>query len=155
MTCKGAIVKLQQHASHRVVLSAMVGDGPHDRRIFEAAGREFSTGADYIILVNLLRRMEIFANLSFIRNSQQETYRDVEDALNGMRWMLQGLTPDEEDRLRSYLTRTLVRKNGHWTLPYERVVRWAMIWWDTDDVDDPSRGQDYNSAMELPVTELS
>lgn len=152
---QSAMVKIQRHASHRVVLSAMVGDGPHDRRIFEAAGREFSTGADYIVLVNLLRQMGIFADLTFIRNSQQKSYRDVEDALNGMRWMLKGMTSDEEDRVRTYLTRTLVRGNGRWKLPYERVVRWAVIGWDMDNVDHPSWCQDHNSAMELPVTELS
>ncbi len=132
---QGAIIKIQRHASHRVVLSAMVGDGPHDRRIFEAAGREFSPGADYIVLVNLLRQMGIFADLTFICNTMQKTYQDVEDALNAMRWMLQGMTRDEEDRLRKYLSRTLVRENGQWKLPYAKVVRWAVIWWNTDGVD--------------------
>ncbi|WP_054694029.1 hypothetical protein [Desulfosarcina cetonica] len=133
---QGAIEKLQRHASRRVVLSAMVGDGPHDRRIFDAVGREFIAGADYILLVNLLRQMGIFADLTFICQHQQKNYRDVEDALNGMRWMLQGMTPDEEDRLRTYLARTLVRENGRWKLPYQRIVRWAVIGWNTNGVDD-------------------
>ena len=134
---QAAIAKLQRHASQRIVLSAMVGDGPHDRRIVEAVGREFTSGADYIILVNLLRQMGIFANLTFIRSIQQKTYRDVDDALNGMRWMLQGMTAAEEDRLRNYLTRTLVREreNGHWKLPYRKAVRWAVVWWDKEDTD--------------------
>ena len=130
---KGTIEKLQRHACRRVVLSAMVGDGPHDRRIFEAAGRTFSAGTDYIVLVNLLRQMGIFANVTFICNRQHKAYRDVEDAVNSMRWMLDGMTAAEEDRLREYLTRTLVRENGSWTLPYGRIVRWAVVWWDTED----------------------
>ncbi len=118
---RGAIEKLQRHASRRVVLSAMVDDGPRDRRIIEAVGREFSTAADYIVVVNLLRQMDIYANLAFTCSDLQRTYRDVEDALDGMRWMLPGLTADEDDRLRDHLTRTLVRENGHWKLPYRRV----------------------------------
>jgi hypothetical protein len=129
---QGAMEKLQRHASRRVVLSAMVGDGPRDRRIIEAAGRKFTNGADYIVVVNLLRQMGIYANLTFICSDLARTYGDIEDALDGMRWMLPELTADEESRLKGHLARTLVRENGHWKLPYRRVVRWAVIWWDTD-----------------------
>ena len=131
---QGAIEKLQRHASRRVVLSAMVGDGPRDRRIIEAVGREYSTGADYIVVVNLLRQMGICANLAFTCGDLQRTYRDVEDALNSMRWMLPELTADEESRLKAHLSRTLVRESSRWKLPYRRVVRWAVIWWDMDDL---------------------
>ena len=131
---QSAIEKLQRHASRRVVLSAMVADGPRDRRIIEAAGREFTNGADYIVVVNLLRQMGIYANLTFTCSDLARTYRDVEDALGGMRWMLPELTANEEDRLRNHLARTLVRENGHWKLPYRRVVRWAVIWWDKENI---------------------
>jgi len=133
---QGAIEKLQRHASRRVALSAMVADGPRDRRIIEAVGREFTNGADYIVVVNLLHQMGIYANLTFTCSDLKRAYHDVEDALDSMRWMLPGLTVDEEDRLRDHLARSLVREDGHWKLPYRRVVRWAVIWWDTDGPED-------------------
>lgn len=129
---QGAIEKLQAYASHRVILSAMVGDGPRDRRIIEAVGREFVPGADYIILVNLLRQMGIFANLAFIRANKQKTYQNVDDAMADMRWMIREITPEEEEKLRVHLTATLIREGDRWKLPYENVVRWAVVWWDLD-----------------------
>ena len=130
---QGAIEKLQAHASRRVILSAMVGDGPRDRRIIEAVGREFVPGADYIVLVNLLRQIGIFANLAFIRSNKQNTYRDVDDAVADMRWMIREMTSVEEEKLRAHLTATLIREGDRWKLPYENVVRWAVVWWDLDE----------------------
>ena len=39
-----AIAKLNQMASKRVCMITTIGDGPYDRRIFEAAGRNLAGG---------------------------------------------------------------------------------------------------------------
>ena len=106
---------------------------PRDRRIVEAVAREFISGADYMILVNLLRQMGIFANLSFIRADRQKTYANVDDALADMRWMIREISPTEEEMLRHHLARTLVRDDDRWKLPYKKTVRWAVVWWDMDE----------------------
>ena len=127
-----AVGKLQRFATRRVYISTLVDDGPHDRNIVEAVGREFHAGADYIVLVNILRRMGIFANLAFTVNRDRKTFSDLADAVGAMRWMIHEMTRTEEERLRAYLARVLVRGNGGWTLPYQRVVRWAVLWWDKE-----------------------
>lgn len=129
---RAAILKLQGHARRRVYISALVDDGPYDRNIVEAAGRKFHLGADYIVVYNLLRQMGIYANVAFTVNREEKTYGDVEDALDSMRWMIHEMTPEEEDRLRNHLAGCLVRDNDRWKLPYGRVVRWAVLWWEKD-----------------------
>lgn len=126
------VLKLQSYAGKRVYISTLVDDGPHDRNIVEAAGREFRPGADYIIVYNLLRQLGIFANVAFTVTTAQKSYSGVEDALNSMRWMIHEMTLLEEERLRVYLKRTLVRENDRWRLPYRRVVRWAVLWWNME-----------------------
>ncbi|MGD9210259.1 MAG: methyltransferase domain-containing protein [Desulfobacteraceae bacterium] len=123
------VAKLQQYASKRVYISTLVDDGPYDRNIIEAVGRKFHSRADYILVYNFLRQMGIYANVSFTINQIQKEYNDLEDAINSLRWMIDGITAKEEERLRNYLAKTLVSENGHWKLPYRRVVRWAILWW--------------------------
>lgn len=129
---RGAVLKLQRHAGRRIYLSTLVDDGPYDRRIVEAAGRPFYPGADYIVVYNLLRQMGIFANVSFILKKEKKSYSGVDDALNALRWMVHDMTPQEEQNLRAYLTGSLIRDGDRWKLPYRRLVRWAVLWWEKD-----------------------
>lgn len=127
-----AILKLESHAGKRVYLSAMVDNGPRDRRIVEAVGREFGPRADYIIVYNLLRRMGRYANVAFTVNKEEKRFRDAADAVNSLRWMIQDMTPEEEVRLTKHLEATLVRNSEGWKLPYSRAVRWAVLWWEKE-----------------------
>ena len=129
---RGAVLKLDSRARKRVYLSALVGDGPYDRRIVEAVGRKFSIGADYIVVYNLLRQMGIYANVAFTVNREEKVYSGIDDALKSMRWMIYEMTPEEEAKLRGHLQKHLIQEDGHWKLPYRRVVRWAVLWWEKD-----------------------
>jgi hypothetical protein len=110
----------------------LVDDGPYDRRIVEAVGRQFCPGADYIIVCNLLRQMGIYANVTFIVKSQEKTFSDVEEALNSTRWMVHGITAQEEAKLRRYLAETLIQEGDRWKMPHRRPVRWAVLWWEKE-----------------------
>jgi len=129
---RAAVSKLESCARKRVYLSTLVDSGPYDHRIVEAVGRNFDHGADYILVYNLLRQMGIYANVSFTVSRDDKTFRDLEDALDSVRWMIYEMTSTEEKRLRRYLGHHLIRENGRWKLPYRRVVRWAVLWWDKE-----------------------
>jgi hypothetical protein len=129
---RGAILKLQRYARRRTYISTLVDDGPYDRRIVEAVGRPFRPGADYIVVYNLLRQMGIHANVAFIIQRKEKIYTDVEDALNSMRWMVHEISAEEEEKLRSYLTDTLIREGEGWKMPGRRPVRWAVLWWEKE-----------------------
>ena len=131
---KEAVMKLQRFATKKVMISTLVGDGPYDRRIVTAAGRDYTPGVDFIVVVNILREMEIFPNLSFTYSCPDPTYKTPEEALESLRWMVHDITETEEDLLLQYLTQVLVRENGVLKMPWKKIVRWAVMWWDIDPI---------------------
>ncbi|MBU0968386.1 MAG: methyltransferase domain-containing protein [Proteobacteria bacterium] len=125
-----AVIKLDSKARRKVFISSLVGDGPFDRRIFEAIGRDLDRGPDYICVYNLLHQMGIFADVTFVMNGDgDKVYSNVDEAAKGFRWMIDDMTADEEARLRIYLKGHLVKKKEGWTLSYHHEVRWAIISW--------------------------
>jgi SAM-dependent methyltransferase len=125
-----AVHKLTRAARKRVMVVSLVGDGPYDRAIFEAVGRPLYRGPDFRFLTNYLAQEGIFANVSFIRETEDKTYATLDDAVQGMRWMLDGMTPAEEALLRAHLGGRCVRRGSALALPEPKVTRWAAIWWD-------------------------
>lgn len=125
-----AITKLNAFAKERVYTSTIVGDGPHDRRVYEAVGRKLVPGPDYIYNYNLLHQMGIYANITFITDQRQESFRDHDDAFDHFSRDLKKLTVDEKARLKQYLDEHLLYKNGKWCLDYKKSTRWAVIWWE-------------------------
>jgi len=127
-----AIMKLNNIARKRVYISTIVDDGPHDRRIFEAVGREFDAGPDYIYNYNLLYSMGIYANIDFIIENNNRTYENRDEAIDSIRWMLGEITFEEEKKLQDYFDRHLIYNEGRWIMDCYRTIRWAVIWWDKE-----------------------
>jgi SAM-dependent methyltransferase len=125
-----SIIKLDAVAAKRAYLSLAVGDGPHDRRLYQAAGRPFSPGPDYIYYYNLLYRMGIHANITLIQERHDNAWDTFTDALDAQRWMFSNLTDQEEEKIKDYLLENLICEGERWRLPYERSCRWAVIWWE-------------------------
>ena len=126
---RDAVNKLNRAALKRVCISSLVGDGPHDRRVYEAVGRTLISGPDYIYLYNLLYQMGIYATIEFITSRDWKSFKTIEDAVEGTIWMLKDVTSEELDRLRSYLVAEMVPHEGGLRFPAPKVVRWAVISW--------------------------
>ncbi len=124
------IEKLNNAARKRVYISTVVGDGPHDSKIFKAIGRNFVPPPDYIYLYNLLYKMGIIANISFITEDQMREYDSHETAQKSFTWMLNETTKEEEERLAAFLHKHLIRKGSKWIFDYKKTVRWTVIWWE-------------------------
>jgi SAM-dependent methyltransferase len=125
-----AINKLDAVTGKRIYLSVAVGDGPYDRSLYQAVGRPFTPGPDYIYYYNLLYRMGIHANLTFIREKHENAWDTFTDAFDAQRWMFSNLTDQEEEKIKEYLLEHLLCEGRSWRLPYERSCRWAVIWWE-------------------------
>jgi hypothetical protein len=107
-----------------------VGDGPFDRRIFDAIGRNLNRGPDYIYVYNLLHQMGIHAEIRFVFNGGgNKVFQNIDDAFEKFNWMLGSLTPEEATNLRRYFEQHLCKTRGGWTLAYKHTVRWAVIYW--------------------------
>jgi SAM-dependent methyltransferase len=125
-----AIHKLVSLARKRVMIVSLVGDGPYDRAIFDAVKRPLYRGPDFRFITSYLAQEGIFANVSFIHETEDKTYATLDDAVQGMSWMLDGMTPAEEALLRAHLSERCVRRNDALALPKPKVTHWAAIWWD-------------------------
>lgn len=129
---KSLIQKLDRAAREAVYISVAVGAGPFDKPLFESSGRKFNMGQDYIHYYSILHEMGIQANVAFIPERHRSQWDSLEEALEDQRWMFHGMTLEEEDRVRAYLKRHLVKVMGRWRLPYARQCRWAVMWWQKD-----------------------
>lgn len=129
---ESALTKLDKAARKRVYLSTIVGDGPHDRRIYRALERNLNPGPDYIYLYNLLYRMGIRANVNFITYQERNSYESPEDAYTHLSSKMEVTTPGEADILRAFLKEHLVCDGGKWMMSYPRKICWAVIWWDKE-----------------------
>jgi len=127
---RAGVAKLNAFARKRVMIVSLVGDGPYDRAIFDAVKRPLYRGPDFRFVTNYLAQEGIFANVTFIREVDDKTYATLDEAVQGMRWMLDDLTPAEEMLLRAHLFERCVPRDGGLALPSPKVTRWAAIWWD-------------------------
>lgn len=129
---KGMLSKLTRFARKQVVISAMVGKGPFDPRIIEAAGRKREAGPDYIYVINQLYRMGIYASLDFIVQNIERSYESHEAAVEDCRWMIEAMTQDEAARLYRFFKGNLEKRDGRWFLSGSEPVRWAVIRWNSN-----------------------
>ena len=125
-----ALLKLDAAARQMACVIPPVGDGPHDRRIFEAVGRPFWPRADYLTVYGRLHELGIHANIQLITRREWASYPSHAAAAEGLKWMLRETTEAERELLLQYLRRVLVGHEGGWRLPEPRVIRWAVIWWE-------------------------
>lgn len=132
-----AIDKIQRHARRRVYITTLVDDGPHDRSLIQAVGRDFIPGIDYIVVQNYLRQIGIYANLTFTVHREDLVFADLDDAVERLTWMIYEITDAERDRLRDHLSHTLVERDGGLALPHVQTVRWAVLWWDREGSCEP------------------
>ncbi|HEY3276680.1 MAG TPA: methyltransferase domain-containing protein [Syntrophorhabdaceae bacterium] len=129
-----SVMKLNRVARKQVYISQCVGDGPFDRRIYEATGRKLEMGPSYThIYYNLLyQHMGILANIAFVREDYANDWASHEEAVEAQKWMFQDLTEAEEDKLRAFMKEHLLRVDGRWRLPYEMQCNWAIMWWEKE-----------------------
>lgn len=129
---QAAIMKLNAAAAKRVYVVTMVGDGPRDRRIFDAVGRPFKSSPDYIYIYNMLYHMGLHANVAFITDRRNRTYGSPKEAAESLQWMFEDLSSREKEIITAYLEEHLVFRLGSWRLSYENTVRWAVMWWEKE-----------------------
>ncbi len=127
-----AIVKLDKAARRRVIISTIVGDGPFDRQMFQAVGREHRESVDYIYFYNLLYQMGIHASVEFILVDDGKTWETHAEACESMRWMFPEMTRGEDVLLKKYMAAHLVKKEGVLHLDYKKLSKWAVLCWDKE-----------------------
>ena len=126
-----ALVRLNEWARRKVVITDRVGAGPFDPDVFAAVGRPFAPGPDYIITVNMLYQMGINARVDFIPAEFTEIFTTRAEAADSCLWMLEELRPGEQAGFARFLAERLaVQPDGSWRLARNHTPEWAVISWD-------------------------
>jgi SAM-dependent methyltransferase len=125
----GALMKLDAHARRLACVVLPVGDGPHDRRVFEAVGRPVPQRVDYLLAYGRLRELGIAADVRIIDRPDRARFASLDAAVGSLIWMLRGHTPQERAALEAWLSSQLVPCPEGLCFPVARIVRWAVIHW--------------------------
>lgn len=125
-----AINKINSFATKYVFISDRIGPTPFEVGAFEALGREFSPGPDYIYTLNSLYSMGIYPNVSVITLEQDTTFSTFAEAVASFKWMFNDLNQEEEFSLNKFVKRRIIDKTED-TIVIRRQTppKWAIIWW--------------------------
>lgn len=127
---EGALKKMDAWATKAAYISDRVGAGPFDPDLFQAVGRDFDPGPDYIFTVNILYTLGIHAHVDFISLDQNREYASKEEALDSYGWMLEPMNDAEKAKLKAYVEDRLTQIDAtHWQLQRTVPPKWALLWW--------------------------
>ncbi len=131
-SARAAIAKLNEYARKRVYVVVAAGNGPRDRRVYEAIGREFTPPPHYGEINLMLAQQGFSAGNAFISYQDTSSYGTHEEAFEFLKRSIPDISMREEEMLKAFLRQSLVLKDGRWKLYPVREIRWAVIWWDKE-----------------------
>ena len=101
-----------------------------EKEFFKYMNREYIENPSYIIILNLLKEMGIYANVLNLDVGPIRTYKDIDEAMVNGKWKLDNFTLDEQDQLREFLKTSLKvdPQTGKLTNPLDKPD-WVLIWW--------------------------
>ncbi len=128
---KQGLEKVCRFATQKVFVVDRVGPGPFDPDLFQAIGRDFQPGPDFVFTLNVLLQMGITPRLDYIEFDQKRTYANEDEALEGVAWMIDEATDAELKKILAYVAERLhENSDGTVTLVRKNPVKWALISWD-------------------------
>ena len=124
------IKKLDRHATKKVIISDRIDPTPFDPDIFEALGRPFNSGPDYIYTVNTLYKLGIHPRIDHIELPAETAFRNLQEAVDSYQWMLKDLTEKEEDILKNFIaSRARQQRDGTLVIKRRLPSKWAVLSW--------------------------
>ncbi|WP_136795134.1 MULTISPECIES: class I SAM-dependent methyltransferase [Desulfosediminicola] len=126
----GAIDKLNSYAAKYVFIVDRISPTPFDPDLYEAVGRSFQSGPDYIYTLNTLYTKNIHPNVVIIELEKELHFESLDQAFLSYSWMLKDMNDEEELLVRRYLNqKSQPNADGSITIIRETPPRWAVIWW--------------------------
>jgi len=126
-----ALAKINSYGSRYIFLTDRIGSTPFEDAAFQALGRSFTPGPDYIYTLNVLYSMGIHPNVKILNLERDITYPSMAEAIKSYSWMFHDLTPAENLALEKYITGKIIHAEGDKiTVRRDSPPRWALIWWE-------------------------
>jgi len=123
---KEALVKLNEKANKKVVISYKKGGSFVSDEILDVLQREIIKKPDYIYIINILYSLGINASVNFVQSEGRGTiYTSKEKFIQSVSWSIDGLTQEEIQRLDDYYESLDLSSKLE-----NDFVQWAIISWD-------------------------
>lgn len=126
---KAALTKMDLLArkSAHIITSASAGYGCYQELRKKLCGGEDRGDLDYIYPYNILHEMDIYADVVIWDVEYRRPFVCLEDAVKLWAGNLGTSSPDDEEIIRSYLSRWIVVEDGSYLL--NSKSKWALISW--------------------------
>ncbi len=129
-----AIDKLEKYAKKYVFIADRIAPSPFDPDVFQAIGRDFNSGPDYIFTLNILYTKNIHPNVEILQLANTVTFADMNEALESYKWMIKEMNANELAKLEAFLeSRIIVSNENGITVHRRHPPGWALIWWKKDE----------------------
>lgn len=129
-----AIDKLARYARKYVFITDRIAPSPFDPEVFQAIGRDFNSGPDYIFTLNILYTKNIHPNVEILQLANSVTYKDMNEALESYKWMIKEMSTKELAKLTAFLESRIISNDGNGiTIRRRYPPRWALIWWKKEE----------------------
>ena len=126
-----ALHKINNYAKRYVFISDRIGDTPFEKSAFQALGRPFETGPDYIYTLNTLYTLGIYPNVTVLKLDRNNVYPGMAEAVDSYSWMFRDITPEETILLEKYISSRIVSAaDGKIVVRRDNPPCWALIWWE-------------------------
>ncbi len=128
-----ALHKINSYAKKFVFISDRIGDTPFEKNAFNALGRSFEPGPDYIYTLNTLYTLGIYPNVTVLKLDRKTVYTSMAEAVDSYSWMFRDITPKETLLLEKYISSRIVSAaDGKIVVERDNPPCWALIWWGKD-----------------------
>lgn len=128
-----ALIKINDFATKTVYLIDRITPTPFEPEIFEAVGRKFESGPDYIYTLSILYQLGIHPHVEIVSLDSQFSYESYDEMFNTYKWMLKETTEKEDSLLHTYLkNKSTTDENGQITIRRSQPSRWALISWNKE-----------------------
>ena len=99
----------------------------------EIAGKPFKAGADYMVLVMLLKSLGIEANILQLECKNLKEYHSIDEAINRSIWRLGDLEEENRIALENYFKEIFIKnERGNWVNPKDKTDL-VLIWWKKEE----------------------
>ena len=123
---KEALLKLNEKANKKVVISYKKGGSFVSEEILDVLQRDIVRKPDYIYIVNILYTLGINASVNFVQSEGRGTiYTSKEKFIQSVSWSIDGLSSEEIQRLDDYYESLDLSQKQE-----SDYVYWAIISWD-------------------------
>lgn len=124
---RGSLTRMHQASRGLCYLTWIVGGSELQAKACQILGRPYHPFPDYTIIYNMLRSMDVCANVEILETHGRRRFEDLDQAISEAVRGHEVEDVQNRERLKAFLSGELSQEDGHFF--HDFAMRWALIWW--------------------------